>query len=267
MSHNNDPLIQKIIALLTLRPEGYCFTDFVRLLHKPKETINRRLKLLVNSGIVEKKRVKNKVIYRLRSMQYVRLIYFSIQGIFLDYAKLIIASIRYRLFKESAVLICLFSKALSSYILGTIQAAITAYVSRIKDWKNEYLSDNEIINRLIVQSTVDFYGPTNIFQTLPPLIVIAAYELSKHENINIPDLSKIKCNDISEDEELDVLNKLSLYEPDSAKRLLEIWKLRNKTSLDLVNEMNRIYKDVSEKLMESFDTRVFELLKDHYGCG
>lgn len=58
-----DDVATMIIKLLRRHPQGLSFTDIVRMTRKPKETVNRRLKMLLQDGIIEKKRQGVRVIY------------------------------------------------------------------------------------------------------------------------------------------------------------------------------------------------------------
>lgn len=63
-----DPVSTQIIKLLEKNPDGLHFSNIVRKLRKPKETINKRLKRLCSRGIVVKEKRGKYMIYRLSDL-------------------------------------------------------------------------------------------------------------------------------------------------------------------------------------------------------
>ncbi len=124
----------RIANLLITNPAGLSFTDIVRMTGRPKETVNKRLKRLVEYGLVEKEKHGRKTIYRISEkskniFSEIMITNRSLALFFTDFLKAFMDLVEEGHINEGYAFLCLFTH----YIY------ITSYLRDYIKWLAEIL--------------------------------------------------------------------------------------------------------------------------------
>ena len=265
-----DELSLRIMGILISMPTGLCFTDIVRLVGKPKETVNRRLKVLVHLGIVEKVRHGNKVIYRLSNERRKALKELSIANaiprlIVLDMVKAIADLYLLGLEDEVAATMCEVGRRYASVTLGALHAGIEELLELALKMleKERGLSLQELERRLRGVARIMYRSSLDPALVIIPTIVYTVTKLAEQGKRSF--LNTEKLLNLCRDEErvnrlyrraIEVLQKRG---KDYAARLAKLEARLNEVD-DPWRVAYEVYKDVASEYIENF----WRLIEDSY---
>ncbi len=254
-----DEISKAIIMLLIKHPEGLSFSDIVRLTGKPRETVNRRLKALVESSIVEKiERGRGKrTIYRLEKRRLEELLVadYLPKVFFLDILRGFIDLFLIERDDNAYAFLCKFAISYPSFLLGSLSSVFETLIDiGHKLSEKQKISEKELRDRL--------YG-VGIFISgsgfdLDKFTVLAAAtataRLVKEGKIKKIDDKKLLeiCSDSNKNEQLYSEGLILLVGTgrEYAKRLLDIEKIMSE--LDPWEALKEVYWEVAKDYVDNY---------------
>ena len=262
-----DDLSRKIVTLLIQYHMGLGFSDIVRLTGKPRETINRRLRTLVELGILEKKSGGRgrKTIYRLsgkheellKNMLEIRNIP---KLIALDIAQGFMDLIELGYEDEAYAFLCNLSQSFAWILSASILAMTDLLMNySIQVLRDESISEKELQRRLwnygffYFKDRLDF---PEIIVTIIVLHVIRLLKNNKEFKSNKDKLfevcSSIKLNERLMSKGLEILKK---RDSSYAKRLIKLMELKGKSIDSYWSPVKEIYRDAAEEFVKKETSR------------
>lgn len=180
-SVEHDPIALRILGLLLSNPHGLSFTDIVRAVGKPKETVNKRLKMLVEYGLVEKRKQGRKTIYKVseKSIGFVktlRTISATLHLFLLDHLKAFVDLVSEGYVAESHAALCAFGNVFASFFAGGVASIVNA----IESFARKMLENGEslvgIRKKLINLATLLATRELMVLDVVPVAIAAAVVE-------------------------------------------------------------------------------------------
>ena len=234
-----DDLSKRILALLYQVPEGLSFSDIVRHTGRPRETINRRLKLLVELGLVEKIKRKRGLpsTYKLSKdlkEHIIKLldIELTVELLALDFARgfVDLASLDYM--DEAYSLLCTTSFILAAHYSSSLALYLEFFTNYGYKSLEEGLSMKEMENRLMNLGLFVHRFRLDFPRNLISISVGGALRLLEKKakiSLDIKRLEK-SCLDLgtAENKTIKGLEILASKGYDYAPRLLEIVQMYKK---------------------------------------
>ena len=134
-----DDTMFRIVSLLTTNPAGLSFTDIVRMVNRPKETVNKRLKRLVEYGLVEKEKHGRKTIYRISMrnrniFSEMMIINMSLVLFIADFLKAFMDLVEEGHINEGYAVLCLLTHYITNYLRDYIEhlaERLEYYIARL----------------------------------------------------------------------------------------------------------------------------------------
>jgi len=249
-----DEVSRKIIANLIAEPRGLHFSEIVRRIKKPKETVNRRLKYLVFLGIIEKVRVGNKVIYRLsnerRKAVEEAMMYSVIPNLLIsEIGKLFLDALREGLINEAIAALCKTMNSLTGVLTGNFVALTDTLYEEALRLRNEGIPRHEL-ERVLINYAFLYARPMNylsIIVTLATSVVIEMVEKEIKLELNRDDVIKTCRDDVKSDKLFEsLLNRFQ--DKEYVKRIMKVLKCEGDSWLCAIDA----YKDIAREYIEKY---------------